>query len=214
MQNILTTLYLALGVAVALAVHEVAEAYVAMRLGDRSAQRMGWLRLDVRAMADPFGTFVLPAILLLPTLFGSAVFYPFAYAKPMPLNPWSLRRPGRDETLVHVSGPIANVALAFAFGALLRATPIASQPFRLVVALLQTTLIIGVLNLLPIPPLDGSRIITRFLPPRARDFYSNLQPYGALFMLVIFFVLSSPIGAFVSAVGGGICQAVAGFHCL
>src|SRR5207237_540776 len=99
MQNVLDTLYLLLGIAGALAVHEYAEALAAARLGDLSAKRMGWMRLNRRAMVDPFGTLLLPGILLLPVLFGSQTFLPFAYARPMPLNPWNFRKPDRDATL-------------------------------------------------------------------------------------------------------------------
>ena len=212
-QDVLNTLYLAIGIFVALGVHEYAEAYTAARLGDPSAKRMGWMRFNLRAMVDPFGTLLLPGILLLPVLFGKVTFLPFAYARPMPLNPWSFKKPDRDAVLVAVSGPVANVALAFVFGLALRVVS-TGQIGRLIVACLETTIIIGVLNLIPVPPLDGSRIIARFLPTRAREVYTNLQQYGALFMLAIFFLLPTPINAFVSAVGGGICQLVAGFKCL
>ncbi len=214
MQNVLNTIYLAAGILAALAVHEYAEAWVAARRGDLSAKRMGWLRFNLRAMVDPFGTILLPGILLLPVLFGSGTpFLPFAYAKPMPLNPWNLRRPDRDAVLVAVAGPVAAIALAFVFGVLYRVAP-AGQIQDLLGACVTTAVVLGVLNLIPIPPLDGSRIIARFLPPRAREVYTNLQQYGALFMLLIFFLLPTPLHAFVAAVGNGICRAVAGAPCI
>ena len=213
MQNILNTIYLAAGIFIALAVHEYAEAFVATRFGDLSAKRMGWMRLNIRAMVDPFGTLLLPGILLLPVLFGSQTFLPFAYAKPMPLNPWNFKKPDRDAMLVALAGPVANIALAFVFGALVRVAK-QEQPFLFCVFCLQATVVLGVLNLVPIPPLDGSRIIVRFLGTRAREVYTNLQQYGALFMIVIFFLLATPIHAFVAAIGNGICRAVAGGACI
>jgi Zn-dependent protease len=213
MRNVLDTLYFAIGIFLALGVHEYAEAFVATRLGDLSAKRMGWMRFNLRAMIDPFGTLLLPGILLLPVLFGSITFLPFAYAKPMPLNPWNLKKPDRDAMLVSIAGPVADIALAFVIGALLRAAS-SGEASVFLVRCLQSAIVIGVLNLLPIPPLDGSRIIARFLPARAREVYTNLQQYGALFILLIFFILPGPINAFVSAVGGGICQIVTGFRCI
>jgi Zn-dependent protease len=213
MRNVLDTLYLAIGIFLALGVHEYAEAFVAARLGDLSAKRMGWLRFNLRAMVDPFGTLLLPGILLLPVLFGSQTFLPFAYARPMPLNPWNFKKPDRDAMLVAIAGPVADIALAFVIGALLRIAS-SGEVAAFLLACLETAIVIGVLNLLPIPPLDGSRIIARFLPARAREVYTNLQQYGALFILLIFFILPGPINAFVGAVGGGICQVVTGFRCV
>jgi Zn-dependent protease len=209
MQNVLNTLYLAIGIVLALGVHEYAEAFSANRLGDPSAKRMGWMRFNLRAMVDTFGTIVLPAILLLPVLFGRSIFLPFAYARPMPLNSWNFKKPDRDAILVAISGPIANVALAFVIGLLIRVGSTGQLGVFLHECLV-TTIVIGVLNLLPIPPLDGSRIVGRFLQGRAREVYTNLQQYGALFMLLIFFIFPGPINDFVSAVGGGICKLVAG----
>ncbi len=213
MRNVLNTLYLAVGIFLALGVHEYAEAATAARLGDLSAKRMGWMRFNLRAMVDPFGTLLLPGILLLPVLFGSVTFLPFAYARPMPLNPWNFKKPDRDAMLVAIAGPVADIVLAFVIGLMLRVADFGEVSVFLV-ACLYTAIVIGVLNLLPIPPLDGSRIIARFLPPKAREVYTNLQQYGALFILLIFFILPGPINAFVGAVGGGICQIVAGFNCV
>jgi Zn-dependent protease len=210
MQNILNTLYLAAGLAIALMVHEYARAFVAVRLGDQTPRNAGRLTLNPKPHVDPFGTLILPGILLLPTLFGSAAgFLPFAYAKPMPVSTWGLKKPDRDLMLIALAGPIANIALAFVFGALVR-TASSGQLHAFLQACLVTTIVIGVLNLVPLPPFDGSRIIARFLPPRARQFYANADQYGAVIVLVIFFIIPGPINAFVNAVGGGICRVVAG----
>lgn len=115
--------------------------------------------------------------------------------------------------LVAISGPVANIALAFVFGVLYRVAPGGETGTVLALCLI-ATVVVGVLNIVPIPPLDGSRIIARFLSPRAREVYSNLQQYGALFMLVIFFLLSSPIHSFVETIGNGVCRLVAGADCI
>jgi Zn-dependent protease len=213
MQNVLNTLYLAVGLLIALMVHEYARAWTAVRLGDQTPRNIGRLTFNPKAHADPFGTLILPGILLLPTLFGSAAgFLPFAYAKPLPVNTWGMRHPDRDPMLVALAGPVANIALAFVFGALVRAAR-TGQVGRFLFACLITTIIIGVINLVPLPPFDGSRVIARFLPPRARQFYESADQYGAIIVLVIFFIIPGPINAFVNAVGGGICRLVAGGTC-
>jgi Zn-dependent protease len=162
---------------------------------------------------DPFGTILLPGILLLIVLFGGSPFV-FAYAKPQPLNPWSLRRQDQHATIIALAGPAANVILAFAFGGLLRTIGSASGQLGVFLGdCLITSVTLAAMNLMPIPPLDMSRVVARFLPPRAREVMTNLEQYGALFMLVIFFIISGPIFTFVRIIGNGICRATAGAPC-
>jgi Zn-dependent protease len=96
---------------------------------------------------------------------------------------------------------------------MLRATTPTGQLSLALVALLHTTVAMGVFHIVPIPGLDASRILARFLPPRAREIYANLDQYLPLFALVIFFIFAGPIFAFVGAVGNGICRVVAGVPC-
>jgi Zn-dependent protease len=214
MQNVLNVVYLAVGLLIALVVHEYARAWVAVRLGDQTPRNTGRLTLNPRPHVDPLGTLILPGLLLLPVLFGSSLgFLPFAYAKPLPVNPWALRKPDRDVILIALAGPAANIMLALVFGVLVRAVDVTSQVGRLLHSCLIVTIVIGVLNLVPLPPLDGSRVIARFLPPRAREFWTNADQFGGVIILVIFFVIPGPINAFVNAVGGGICRLVAGSNC-
>jgi Zn-dependent protease len=205
--------YLATGLLVALVIHEYAHAFVALRLGDRTPQQAGRLTLNPQPHLDSFGSLLLPGILLLPVIFGNQLFPVFAYAKPQPLNPWALRRQDSDSTWIALAGPAANVALAFLVGLVLRAAT-TGELALLLTALLQVNVTLAVLNLVPVPGLDGSRVLARFLPARAREMYANADQYLALFILVIFFILPGPIFAFVRVVGNGICQAVAGGDCL
>lgn len=214
MQSVLNVVYLAIALVVALVVHEFAHAAVATRLGDHSPRSMGRMTLDPRPHIDPFGTILLPALLLLPWLFGSSFVTPvFAYAKPMPLNPWNLRKPEQHTTFIAAAGILANVALAFVFGAILRVAG-SGQAGLFVVFSLQVNVIMAAMHIIPIPGLDGSRIVARFLSPRAREVYANLDQYAALFMLLVFFLLANPVLSFVSAIGNGICHVVAGVGCL
>ena len=203
--------YLALGLLVGLVAHEYAHAYVATRLGDQTPRLHGRLTLNPRPHLDPFGSILLPGILLLVVLFGGNPLV-FAYAKPQELNPWSLRRADHHATLIALAGPAGNVVLAFVLGGLWRLGP-TGELGRLVVACLSVNVILAAMNLMPIPPLDGARVVARFLPPRAAEVFRNLEQYGALFMLLIFFIVSGPIFTFVRVIGSGICRLVAGVGC-
>jgi Zn-dependent protease len=219
--SLLETVYLAVGLLIALVAHEYAHAWVAMRLGDFTPKMMRRATLDPRPHVDPFGTYVLPVLLLLPVLFGSSVlergalFPVFAYGKPFAVNPWNLKKQDRHLTLIALAGPAANVILAFAFGGLFRAAGAANTELaRFLASCLIASVIMAVMQLVPIPGLDGSRLIARFLPPRAREVYQNMDQYAALFILLIFFILPGPIFAFVRVIGNGICRLVAGGDCL
>jgi Zn-dependent protease len=211
--NVLTLMYFAVALLVALVAHEYAHALAAVSLGDQTPRMTGRLGLNPRPLIDPFGTVLLPGLLLLPVLFGASVFLPFAYAKPMPLNPWSLRGGERQTVLVGAAGPVASLILALMFGLSLRVTGSGTFPGEFLLRCLQVNVIFAVINLVPIPPLDGARMIGRFLSPRAREVFTNLEQYGALFILAIFFLLPGPIFAFVNAVGNGICALAAGERC-
>jgi Zn-dependent protease len=210
--TILDVIYLAAGLLVGLVGHEYAHALVALRLGDHTPRQAGRLTLDPRPHVDPFGTLLLPAILLLPVLFGRAVFLIFAYAKPQPLNPWNLRKPENNAVAIALAGPAANVILAFGLGGLLRAG-VSGELGRFLADALIVNVTLAAMNLVPLPPLDGARVVARFLSGRAREVYTNLDQYGALFILVIFFIFNGPIFAFVKAIGNGICQITAGGQC-
>ncbi len=213
--SVLAVVYLATGLLIGLMAHEYAHARVALRLGDVAPRQAGRLTLNPKAHVDAFGTIVLPGILLLITLFSHGdLTFVFGYAKPQPLNPWSLRRQDRHVTLISLAGPCTNVLLALVFGALFRIVGGAGQLGRFIAACLLVNVILAAINLIPIPPLDMSRVVARYLPPKAREVMTNLEQYGALFMLVIFFIISGPIFDIVRVVGNGICQVTAGIHCL
>jgi Zn-dependent protease len=201
-------LYLLVALVPSLVVHEYAHAFAADRLGDPTPRRWGRLTFNPRPLVDAFGTVILPGLLLI--LIGSGFFVPlFAYGKPMPLDPTYLRNRDRDEVWVVLSGPIVSLVLATVAGVLLRL--IAAQELGLFVfAILYVNLILFVFNLMPVPGLDGARLLARFLPPRAREVYRNLDQYLALFMLLIFFLLGGLLLGIVSALSGGLCRLVTG----
>jgi Zn-dependent protease len=212
-RNVLDTIYFAVGLLIAVDLHEYAHAWLAVRLGDQTPRAMGRLTLNPKPLIDPFGTLVLPAILLLPVLLAGRLTIPFAYAKQMPLNPWNLRRRGADAVWVAVAGILMNVALAFVFGALLRVLRSGELAIFLV-RCLQVNVAMAAFHIVPIPGLDGGRVVARYLPERAKEVFINLEQYLALFMLVVFFIFAGPIFSFVTAIGNGICTLAAGFDCL
>jgi Zn-dependent protease len=212
-QELRQGLYLLVALWLALYVREYVRAAVADRLGDPSARQFGWFRVDPRGRVDPFGTVILP--ILIAVLWGSGALYrppPFAYAKPMPFQPMRLRRPGRDEIIVALSGPLANLAIGLVAGLALRAAPL-SEATVILSVLVYVNLVMFVFHLMPIPGLDGARLLSRVLPPRAAAVYRNLDQYLVLFTLVIFFVLAGPMLAIVNGLTNIVCRAVAGFDC-
>ncbi|MDP9295892.1 MAG: site-2 protease family protein [Actinomycetota bacterium] len=204
-------LYLLIAIIPSVVLHEYAHAVVAERLGDPTPRRWGKRTLDPRPHIDPFGSIILPGLLLLLLAVGKGVL-PFAYAKPTPLEPSYLRHRDRDETLVALAGPLANLAIAAAAGLVLRVVSV-GEPARFIRAVLVMNVILFVFNLMPIPGLDGARIVARFLHGRARDVYVNLHQYLPLFMLVIFFIFGAPVIAIVQALVTPICAGLAGGTC-
>ena len=179
----------ALAVIIAITFHEAAHGFVAHLLGDDTAWRLGRVTFNPLKHVDPFGTILLPGILLLlrsPFIFG--------YAKPVPINFRALRWPRRDMVLVAAAGPATNIALAvaaaFAFH-LVGFLPATSA--RWLAENLKNALIINVVlavfNLFPLPPLDGGRILVGILPKAAAAPVARLEPYGLLILIGLLIVL-------------------------
>jgi Zn-dependent protease len=200
-------LYFGVAGLIALVSHEFAHAVAAARLGDPTPKAMGRMTLHPRPHIDTFGSLVLPAILLLIIFFtGPSVM--FAYAKPMPLNPWSTRRATRDTVLVQAAGPLANLFLALAFGVVYSVVCGAPVLKDLLAACVVTNALFAAIHIIPIPPLDAARAIGPFLPPRAREVLLNLEQYAPLFMLLVFFVLGGFFFSIVLAIRDAIISMV------
>ena len=167
-----------LPVLTAITLHEAAHGWVACKLGDDTAQRMGRVSFNPARHVDPFGTLVLPGILLAmqaPFLFG--------YAKPVPVNFARLRQPRRDMIWVAAAGPGANLAMAYLAAILMYATvivPDVAGPwmFQNLKNALLLNVVLAVFNMLPLPPLDGSRVVLGLLPSRLAVRYAKLERYG------------------------------------
>lgn len=213
MSNWRYALYLGIALAVGLGAREYVRAVVAGSLGDPTPKRWGRVSLNPKTFADPFGTYILPTLILLLWASGGAFRPPpFAYAKPLPLDPTYLKNRERDRTLIALSGPLANLVIGAIAGLVLRTGLAGSSidAFFFVEAFLYVNLILFVFHLMPIPGLDGARILARFLPPHAREVYTNLDQYLVLFILVVFFLLGGPLLNIVDGLRRGICDVVAG----
>lgn len=177
-------------VLLAITLHEAAHGWVALRLGDDTAYRLGRVTFNPLRHIDPFGTVVLPALLL----FASGGKMMLGFAKPVPVNFARLRRPRYDMVLVAAAGPATNLALAVVSAALFHVVPflsgdVARWVFENLDNSLWINLLLCVLNLLPIPPLDGGRIAVGLLPPPLAMRLARLERLGIFIILGAVFIL-------------------------
>jgi len=206
-----TVLYIVVTLVVAVVLHELSHGLVADRMGDGTARAMGRLTVNPVRHVDPFGTVVLPGLLVLPYLFGRGGNPIFGYAKPMPVNPANLRNPDRQLTLIALAGPVTNLLLAVIGAVGLRFVGSGAGALgRFLGIWVSLNVLLAVFNIMPVPPLDGSKVLALFLPPRAREVYRSWEPYGALFMLVVFFLFPGAIFAIVSPVVEGLLALLVG----
>lgn len=198
-------------------VHEMAHALVAYQCGDMTAKSQGRLTLNPLAHLDPFGSFVLP---LLMALSNGPVF---AYAKPVPYNPNNLRKPARDEVLVALAGPFSNLLQAVLGGLVVRLLfdfICITQEWQFVVAqvaylYVYVNVSLMLFNLIPLPPLDGSAIISPLLHGKARQTYYKVQRYSLPILIALLYfgpmtLGFDPLGAYLSGIGGAIIDLIAG----
>jgi Zn-dependent protease len=214
-ENVELALFMLVILVPSVALHEYAHAFAADRMGDHTARRWGRMTLNIKPHIDRFGTLVLPGLLLI--LVAAGYFPPvFAYAKPMPFNPSALRSPDRGAMWYALAGPLANLGAAIVFGVALRVLdPGTGSTLGLFVfAGLVVNVVLFIFNLMPIPGLDGSKLLARFLSFRAREFYQRMDEYLPLFMLVIFFLLAAPALSIVRALGNATCRLIGVGDCL
>jgi len=175
----------AIPVIFAITVHEAAHGYVARMFGDNTAYVLGRVTLNPVKHIDPIGTIVVPLGMVLLTGFM------FGWAKPVPVDWGSLRKPKRDMIWVAAAGPGVNLGMAILWALLLRlllGLGIQEPYFlRVAEAGISVNLIFMALNLLPIPPLDGGRVVSGLLPTRMSIAYSRVEPYGLFILLALMF---------------------------
>src|SRR3989338_942387 len=170
----------------AITVHEVAHGWVAKRFGDPTAQRLGRLTLNPFKHIDPVGTVLIPALLLL-----LKAGFLFGWAKPVPVTWENLRHPKRDMEFVAIAGPVANLLMAFFWGAVAKLATVlpvsadwAAVPLQLMGEIgITINVLLMVFNLLPLPPLDGGRVAVGLLPGPLAWQLSRVEPYGFFILL-------------------------------
>ena len=186
----------------AIILHEVSHGYVAYLLGDTTAKDRGRLTLNPISHVDPFGTLLLPVMMLLLSNGTTAL----GYAKPVPVNPNNFSGNRRwGWLLVGIAGPAANLALAIVFGLVLRfVNPLipatgGASVVRLILELFTFfNLMLMFFNLIPIPPLDGSRVVQYFLPQKALRIYDQLERYGFIILIAVLFFLPGALSGYLN----------------
>jgi Zn-dependent protease len=209
-------LYLGVALLVGMTVREYARAMVATRLGDPTPRLWGRLSWNPRVWFDPFGSGLLPGlVLVLWAAAGTFLPPPAAYGKPAPVDPTYLRRPVRDQVLVGLAGPTANIALGAVFGLLIRigGSALGLRALEILIAFEFTQFCLAIFHLLPIPGLDGARLVALALPPEARRVYRDADQYLPLFVLLAVFLLAGVIKAVVYGLVDAMCTLASGYGC-
>lgn len=205
------TVVLVMGSAI---VHEVAHGLAALALGDPTAKEAGRLTLDPRAHVDGFGSILLPLVM---ALVGGPVF---AFARPVPYNPRRLRHPRRDELLVALAGPLSNLLQAVLGALLLKlaweaalarvlGVDAALWAVQILATYVYVNLVLCFFNLIPLPPLDGSKVILFFLSGRVRREFYRLEQYAMPILIILLYVVPSllrvdPVGTYLELTAGSI----------
>ncbi|NWF98498.1 MAG: site-2 protease family protein [Nitrospirae bacterium] len=185
----------AIPVLIAIVFHELSHGFVAYKLGDPTAKMMGRLTINPIAHIDPFGTILMPLMLI---VFTGGQFV-FGYAKPVPINPMNFRNPKRDMAISAAAGPITNFILSIISIILIKAiiipashvlpdvigSTVLAPVFLILKRSIEVNVVLAAFNMIPIPPLDGGRVLVGILPYKQAVSFSKIEPFGFLIVLVL-----------------------------
>ncbi len=192
MNVLLTTVFAVVALLFCIIPHEIAHGFVALWLGDPTAKRMGRLSLNPLRHLDPIGSVLLPLALILIRWFTGLPIFVFGWAKPVPINPYYFKDPWRGMVWVGLAGPGMNIFLATVAAALARLLYLlglrASWAFMFLALFTTVSLVIAFFNLVPIPPLDGSRVLSYFLPLDLRLKLLRLEQFGIIVVAALLFL--------------------------
>jgi len=166
----------------AVVIHEFAHGWVAYKLGDPTAKQSGRLTLNPISHIDPVGTIILPMFLIIS---GSPIL--FGWAKPIPVNFRGLHNPKQDMMWVGLAGPLANIILAIIISIIIK-MKIALMPLLVLEYFMTLNLVLAIFNLIPIPPLDGSRVVMGLLPSKAAYQYMKLEQFGFIIIVIMLYL--------------------------
>lgn len=173
--------------------HEYMHGYVADRLGDPTAKYAGRLTLDPRVHIDLVGSILLPLALF----FTTGLM--FAYAKPVPYNPYNLRNQKWGPVMVAFAGPFSNLLLALIFGLFVQFLPVSESLLSFLSIIVYVNVVLAVFNLVPIPPLDGSKLLLAVLPSSMQNVKHMLERYGFVLLIIFIFYFSGIISPITDA---------------
>jgi Zn-dependent protease len=206
-------LYLAGSLLVGMSAREFARAFTASRLHDPTPRLWGRLTFSPKAWFEPFGSGVLPVLILF--LWGAGTTFlppPVAYAKPAPVDPNYFRNRTRDTVVTSLAGPIANLALAAVGGMAIR-VGITGDVGLVALAFMLANVSLLIFHLIPIPGLDGARMLALVLPPRAAEVYRNADQYLPLIVLIVVFIFAGPLVSIMNSLTDSLCTLLAGLPC-
>jgi len=173
-------------------VHEFAHAWSANKCGDDTARLLGRMTLNPVVHIDPIGTILFPLMAIVIGMFSHGGFFLFGWAKPVPVNPGRFHNYRRDDIIVSLSGIASNLLIALIAASAIRSIygiggfPFAAPIVFILQYLMYINVILAVFNMVPIPPLDGSRVLYHYLPPEVAQRFQRLEQYG--FVILIFFL--------------------------
>lgn len=186
----------AIPIILAVTLHEASHAWVAYKLGDPTAKLLGRVTANPISHIDPIGTVAVPILLGIMTNFS----FVFGWAKPVPISPANFKHPKRDNSLVALAGPFSNLLMCLIWAGLMKIS-LLNDPINNVVFLfllftskagIMINLILFILNMLPIPPLDGSRVVSSVLPGKYAYYYDKIEPFG--FFILVALIVTNILG--------------------